>query len=39
LGRERKVKLPDAMILATAEVAKRQLVTGNVEEFPAGMSG
>jgi hypothetical protein len=37
--RRKKIKLPDAIILATAEVAKRQLVTRNVKDFPAGMRG
>ena len=37
--RQKKIKLPDAIILATAEVAKRQLVTRNVKDFPAGMRG
>jgi predicted nucleic acid-binding protein len=35
--RQKKIKLPDAIILATAEVAKRQLVTRNVKDFPVGM--
>ena len=37
--RQRRIKLPDAIILATAETAHRQLVTRNVKDFPAGMSG
>lgn len=37
--RTRKIKLPDAMILATAEAAGRTLVTRNVRDFPAGTSG
>jgi predicted nucleic acid-binding protein len=37
--RVRKIKLPDAMILATAEAAGRTLVTRNVRDFPAGTSG
>ena len=37
--RERKIKMPDAIILATAEVAGRELVTRNVRDFPAGMRG
>jgi len=37
--RQKKIKLPDAIILATAEVAKWQLVTRNVKDFPAGMGG
>jgi predicted nucleic acid-binding protein len=37
--RQMKIKMPDAIILATAEVAGRQLVTRNVKDFPAGMRG
>jgi hypothetical protein len=37
--RVRRIKLPDAIILATAETAGRQLVTRNVKDFPAGTSG
>lgn len=37
--RQKKIKLPDAIILATAEVTGRQLVTRNVKDFPSGMSG
>ena len=37
--RQNRIKLPDAIILATAEVAGRQLVTRNVKDFPAGMRG
>jgi predicted nucleic acid-binding protein len=37
--RVRRIKLPDAMILATAETSKRQLVTRNVRDFPKGMAG
>jgi predicted nucleic acid-binding protein len=37
--RARRIKLPDAIILATAEVAGRTLVTRNVRDFPAGTSG
>lgn len=37
--RQKRIKLPDAIILATAEVAKRELVTRNVKDFPAGMRG
>jgi predicted nucleic acid-binding protein len=32
-------KMPDAIILATAEVAGRELVTRNVKDFPGGMRG
>jgi hypothetical protein len=31
--------MPDAIILATAEVAGRELVTRNVKDFPSGMRG
>jgi predicted nucleic acid-binding protein len=37
--RARRIKLPDAIILATAETAGRILVTRNVRDFPAGTSG
>jgi predicted nucleic acid-binding protein len=37
--RTRKIKLPDAMILATAEAAGRTLVTRNVKDFPSGTGG
>jgi predicted nucleic acid-binding protein len=37
--RQRRIKLPDAIILATAETAGRQLVTRSVRDFPAGTSG
>ncbi len=37
--RERRVKLPDAIILATAEVADRLLVTRNTRDFPADEDG
>lgn len=37
--RQMKIKMPDAIILATAEVAGRHLVTRNVKDFPAGMRG
>ena len=37
--RARKFKLPDAMILATAEAAGRTLVTRNVKDFPSGTGG
>jgi predicted nucleic acid-binding protein len=39
LRRQRKLKMPDAIILATAEVAGRELVTRNVKDFPSGMGG
>lgn len=34
-----RLKMPDAIILATAEVAGRELVTRNVKDFPSGMHG
>jgi predicted nucleic acid-binding protein len=37
--RQMKIKIPDAIILATAEVASRELVTRNVKDFPSGMRG
>ena len=37
--RQMKIKMPDAIILATAEVAGRELVTRNVKDFPGGMLG
>jgi len=37
--RQMRVKMPDAIILATAEVAGRVLVTRNVKDFPSGMRG
>jgi predicted nucleic acid-binding protein len=37
--REKRLKMPDAIILATAEVAGTKLVTRNVKDFPVGMRG
>lgn len=37
--RQKRVKLPDAIILATAEAAGRVLVTRNVKDFPVGTRG
>lgn len=37
--RTKRVKLPDAIILATAEIAGRELMTRNVKDFPAGIRG
>jgi predicted nucleic acid-binding protein len=37
--REKRLKMPDAIILATAEVAGTKLVTRNVRDFPVGMRG
>jgi hypothetical protein len=39
LRRSRKIKLPDAIIQATAEAAGRVLVTRNTRDFPAGSPG
>ncbi len=37
--RQMRIKLPDAVILATAQNDNRQLVTRNVKDFPAGTAG
>lgn len=37
--RQMRIKLPDAIILATAQTANRQLVTRNEKDFPAGTAG
>lgn len=37
--RQMRIKLPDAIILATAEAANRTLVTRNLKDFPAGSTG
>jgi predicted nucleic acid-binding protein len=39
IRRQKRIKMPDAIILGTAEVAGRQLVTRNVKDFPAGTRG
>lgn len=39
IRREMRIKMPDAIILATAQVVGRELVTRNVKDFPAGMGG
>jgi predicted nucleic acid-binding protein len=39
IRRQKRIKMPDAIILATAEGAGRQLVTRNVKDFPAGTRG
>jgi predicted nucleic acid-binding protein len=39
IRRDKRLKMPDAIILATAEVASRKLITRNVKDFPAGMLG
>ena len=35
LRRQRKIKLPDAIILATAQVEDRLLITRNTRDFPS----
>jgi hypothetical protein len=37
--KQRKLKLPDAIILATAETADRLLITRNTRDFPADDPG
>jgi predicted nucleic acid-binding protein len=37
--RVRRIKLPDAIILATAETSGRQLVSRNLRDFSKGMRG
>ena len=37
--KQHKLKLPDAIILATAEAADRLLITRNTRDFPAGDPG
>lgn len=39
LRRSRRIKLPDAVIQATAELSARVLVTRNTRDFPKGMPG
>jgi len=39
IRRERRIKLPDAIIQATAEVHGLTLVTRNERDFPEGMPG
>jgi predicted nucleic acid-binding protein len=39
IGRQKRIKMPDAIILGTAEAAGRQLVTRNVKDFPTGTRG
>jgi predicted nucleic acid-binding protein len=39
IRRQKRIKMADAIILATAEAAGRQLVTRNVKDFPAGTRG
>lgn len=38
-GLNKKPKLPDALILATAKVHRRMLVTRNDKDFPEGVPG
>jgi predicted nucleic acid-binding protein len=38
IRRANKIKLPDAIILATAEIEGRVLITRNTRDFPAKMS-
>ena len=39
IRREKRIKMPDAIILATAEAGGRHLVTRNVKDFPSGTRG
>jgi predicted nucleic acid-binding protein len=39
IGRERRIKLPGAIVLATAEVSGRVLVTRNTRDLPRGTAG
>ncbi len=39
IRRDKKIKLPDAIILATAETANRTLVTRNIRDFPKRTAG
>jgi predicted nucleic acid-binding protein len=39
IRRLKRLKMPDAIILATAETGGRQLVTRNVKDFPSGARG
>ena len=39
IRRERRIKLPDAIIQASAEAQRLLLVTRNERDFPAGMPG
>lgn len=36
IRKERKIKLPDAIILATARTSRRTLITRNTKDFPSG---
>jgi predicted nucleic acid-binding protein len=39
IRRQKRIKMPDAIILGTAEASGRQLVTRNVKDFLAGTRG
>ncbi len=39
LGREHRIKLPDAVIWASADIHSMLLVTRNTKDFPQGMPG
>ncbi len=39
LQKQRRIKLPDAIILATAQTGDRLLITRNTRDFPAGDAG
>jgi predicted nucleic acid-binding protein len=39
IRRQRKIKLPDAIILASARLSQRLLITRNVKDFPLGADG
>ncbi len=39
IRRQKRLKMPDAIILATAEAGGRELVTRNVRDFPSGTRG
>ena len=39
LRQQQRIKLPDAIILATAQVHGRLLITRNTRDFPAGTPG
>ncbi len=39
IQRDRRLKLPDAILWATAQVSGRILVTRNIKDFPAVMPG
>lgn len=39
IRRERRIKLPDAMIQATAQISELLLVTRNTKDFPESIGG